>query len=55
VAAYKQRPPAPAAPPPASAVHEIWQLDNQEKIVLADGEIAVICQDLDIAQPTRAR
>jgi hypothetical protein len=28
-------------------VHEVWQLDNQEKVELADGEIAVICSIRD--------
>lgn len=43
VAASSPRPPKPLAPPLATAVHEAWQLDNQEKIELRDGEIAVIC------------
>lgn len=32
----------PPAPPLATAVHEMWELDNQEKIVLGDGGIATI-------------
>ncbi len=43
VAASSPRSPKPSAPPLATAVHEVWQLDNQEKIELRDGEIAVIC------------
>jgi len=38
----------PATPPPhATAVHEIWQLDSQEAIRLADGTIATICNIRD--------
>jgi len=33
----------PDAPPPATAVHERWQLDFQEAIALADGHRASIC------------
>jgi hypothetical protein len=29
--------------PAATSVHELWQLDSQEKIVLHNGEIATIC------------
>lgn len=43
IAISSPRSPTPAAPPLATAVHEVWQLDNQEKIELGDGEIAVIC------------
>jgi len=32
---------------PASAVHEIWQLDSQENISLLNGEIATICSVRD--------
>ncbi len=40
--------PRPASPPPiATAAHEVWQLDNQEKIELHDGEVAVICNVRD--------
>ena len=35
------------APPRARAVHEVWELDSQEKIVLANGEIATICNIRD--------
>jgi transposase len=37
-----RRAPAPAPPRP-TAVHEIWQLDSQEGIKLADRTIATIC------------
>jgi biotin operon repressor len=47
LARHQARPPAPAAPPPATAAHAVWQLDNQEKVELADGEIAVICSIRD--------
>lgn len=47
VAEHRPRPPAPPAPARASAVHEVWQLDSQEKIELQDGEIAVICNVRD--------
>lgn len=33
--------------PDATGVHEIWQLDSQEKILLANGEIATICNIRD--------
>jgi hypothetical protein len=35
------------SPPMAAATHEIWQLDSQEKIKLADGEIATVCNIRD--------
>jgi transposase len=47
VAKHQPRAPAPSAPPQATAAHEVWQLDNQEKVVLQDGEIAVICNVRD--------
>jgi len=47
VASHKPRPPAPSAPLAATAVHEVWQMDNKEKVELADGEIAVICSVRD--------
>jgi len=47
ITAHSPRPPTPSAPPLATAVHEVWQLDNQEKIELRDGEIAVICNVRD--------
>ncbi len=45
-----ERKPRPEPLPPlpeASGVHEIWQLDSQEKILLATGEIATICNIRD--------
>jgi len=47
VAARKARkPPAPALPL-AAAAHEVWQLDSQEGIRLANGTIATICNIRD--------
>lgn len=43
--------PAPAvqaAPPKATAVHEVWALDVQENIRLQDGQIASICTVRDV-------
>jgi transposase-like protein len=42
VARHVSRPHKPTAPPIAIAVHEVWELDNQEKILLGDGCIATI-------------
>jgi transposase InsO family protein len=43
----KPRPePAPRLPK-ANGVHEVWQLDSQEKISLANGEVATICNIRD--------
>jgi hypothetical protein len=39
--------PVPIRPPRATRVHEIWQLDSQEGIRLADGQIATICNIRD--------
>ncbi len=39
--------PRPTKPPRATGVHEIWQLDSQEGIRLADGAIATICNIRD--------
>jgi len=47
VATRKPRPPAAPAPPRATGVHEIWQLDNQEGICLLDGNVATICNIRD--------
>ncbi len=47
VAAHKPRKPAPARPPRATGVHEIWQLDFQEGIGLQDGDTAGICNIRD--------
>ena len=37
----------PPAPPLATAVHEVWEVDNQEKVLLSDGCIATICNVRD--------
>ncbi|HHH42052.1 MAG TPA: hypothetical protein ENK56_08630 [Chloroflexi bacterium] len=47
VAKRKPRPPKPPSPPRATGVHEIWQLDIQEGIRLADGTIPSICNIRD--------
>jgi len=47
VARRNPRPPAKAKPLKASSVHQIWEVDSQEKIVLANGEIATICNIRD--------
>jgi transposase len=47
VASRKPRKEQPKRPPIATGVHEIWQLDNQEGIRLADSEIATICNIRD--------
>jgi hypothetical protein len=39
--------PQPIRPARASQVHQIWQLDSQEGIGLADGQIATICNIWD--------
>lgn len=46
VKVYKA-PPAPAKLPQPQAVHEVWQLDNQEGIALSNGETAIICNIRD--------
>src|SRR5436190_734242 len=39
---------APVQPPPrARGVHEVWQIDHQEKVVLADGTLATVCNVRD--------
>ena len=43
----KPRPPQCPPPPRATGVHEIWQLDTQVGIRLADGTIASICNIRD--------
>ncbi len=43
VAQRRPRPQPSVAPPRAQAVHEVWELDVQEGIRLADGQIAAIC------------
>lgn len=35
------------APPAASGVHEVWQVDHQEKQVLGDGTYATVCNIRD--------
>ena len=40
----QKRQPRPQQPPKASRVHEVWQMDAKEKIVLADGTIATVLQ-----------
>ncbi len=47
VAQRQPRRPTLTAPPKATAVHEVWQLGMQEKIELADGGVAVICNIRD--------
>jgi len=47
VAPRKPRPEPVQRAPDATGVHEIWQLDNQEKVLLADGDIATICNIRD--------
>jgi transposase len=44
---YKAQPPAPASIHKARAVHEVWQMDNQEEIHLANGAMAVVCNIRD--------
>ncbi len=43
----KPRLPRPSSPPRATGVHEIWQVDIQEGIRLADGTIASVCNVRD--------
>ena len=43
----KPRPPRPPSPSRATGVHEIWQVDIQEGIRLADGTIASVCNIRD--------
>ncbi len=47
IATYHPRPPARARPVIATAVHEVWQLDSQEKFLLHDGTIATVCNVRD--------
>lgn len=37
----------PTTPSQAGGVHEVWQLDHQEAVRLADGEVALICNVRD--------
>lgn len=47
IAPRKLRRPAKVRPLKANAVHEVWEVDNQEKIELANGEMATICNIRD--------
>jgi hypothetical protein len=47
VASHKPRPPSPLKNSKATAVHEIWQMDNQEGIRLSNGDVAIICNIRD--------
>jgi transposase InsO family protein len=40
----QKRRPRPPAPPKGQRVHELWQLDAKEKIVLGDGTIVTVLQ-----------
>ena len=40
----QKRQPSPKQPPKASRVHELWQMDAKEKIVLGDGSIVTVLQ-----------
>ena len=47
VAKHKPRPKPAKRLPDATAVHEVWQLDNQEGIGLRSGQIATLCNIRD--------
>jgi transposase len=47
VVAYQSHPKRSEHACPATAVHEVWQLDSQENIRLLDGEVANICSIRD--------
>jgi transposase InsO family protein len=47
VAVHTPRESAPHRPPGATGVHEVWQLDSQEGILLHSGEVATICNVRD--------
>lgn len=47
VSARKPREPASRPLLQATEVHQVWQLDNQERILLKNGEIATICNIRD--------
>jgi transposase-like protein len=47
LAQHQPRPPSPRSLIKAQAVHEVWQMDNQEEIALSNGEMAVICNIRD--------
>lgn len=40
----QKRQPRPKAPPKAQRVHELWQMDAKEKIVLGDGTLVTVLQ-----------
>jgi len=40
----QKRQPRPKAPPKAQRVHELWQMDAKEKMVLGDGTIVTVLQ-----------
>jgi hypothetical protein len=40
----QKRQPRPKAPPKGQRVHELWQMDAKEKIVLGDGNIVTVLQ-----------
>jgi transposase len=46
---HSPRPQLPWRPrvPHADAVHEVWQMDNQEGVCLHDGDVAIICNIRD--------
>ena len=44
---YKARSPERPGLPKPQAVHEVWQMDNQEGIALSNGETAILCNIRD--------
>jgi transposase-like protein len=47
VTQYNLHPPPTQRHDQAQSVHEVWQMDNQEEIQLANGDLAIICQIRD--------
>lgn len=47
VAPRKRRSSPPSAPPSATAVHQIWQLDHQENYRLSDSTVVTVCNVRD--------
>jgi hypothetical protein len=47
VGPYVRHPRASMPPLTASGVHEIWELDNKEKILLTNGELVTLCSIRD--------
>ncbi len=47
VGCHQPRPPARQRPSTATAVHQVWQMDSKEKILLGDGTIATVCNVRD--------